>query len=158
MSHIGRDWLFRCLDMTFFFKLYSRWKIFKNMSHWYPLSPVDMILINTNVGHVMNILKHSDIVQSYINLDKSHWVITHDNKYHFLESCWQVQSSSVWRRRMISINRHHVFHMQYSTTSSQSVFSMTCHYSSNTVIVIYIWGTVMVDITKQNWQNIPIVL
>lgn len=29
---------------------------------------------------------------------------------------------------------------------------------NNAVILIYIWGTVMVDITKQNWQNIPIVL
>lgn len=61
---------------------------------------------------------------------------------------------------MIFINRHHVFHMQRSTLIPHQAglfFSASRHYN-NAVILIYIWGTVMVDITKQNWQNIPIVL
>lgn len=37
-------------------------------------------------------------------------------------------------------------------------FGASRHYSNNVLVMIYIWGTVMVDITKQNWQNIPIVL
>lgn len=61
---------------------------------------------------------------------------------------------------MIFINRHHVFHMQRSTLIPHQacLFFSTSRPYNNAVILIYIWGTVMVDITKQNWQNIPIVL
>lgn len=142
-----------------------------------------MILIKTNVGHILNILKHSDIVQSSINLNGYWWLIAHDNEYHVLKPRRQPQSSSVWRQRMTFINRHHVFHMQFSTQCKEKkdiqnphhvvfvlgmllwfhikracFFSASRHYSNNVLIMIYIWGTVMVYITKQNWQNIPIVL
>lgn len=55
------------------------------------------------------------------------------------------------------INPHHAFHMQCLTLISDqwSPFcSVTHHYSNNLFVLIYIWGTVMVDIAELHWQTI----
>lgn len=154
MSHFGKECLLCCLGI--------RINVQKHVYSHCLLAEV-MIFIKTNVGH---------IAQSSTNLNESWWVITHDNKYHVWKPRWQPQSSedvvylltdifsicripphamTEWTSKIL-----YMLHLFWAHCCDSTSNKARRHYSNNVLIVIYIWGTVMVDITKQNWQNIPI--